>query len=101
MGQIVSQGNRAGKTGEVGIRGVSGEGEHGEDRSNGEVVEPSATHYGGDELGKHTLIAGGSGIGGADAVGAAEQGYSSKENHEQQDDDGECPFSVLLGGFAE
>jgi hypothetical protein len=89
------------ETREVGVRRVCREREHREDRTDGDVVEPAATHDGGGELGEDALIAGGPGVGGADRVCTAQQRNACEKNHEQDDDDGERSLGFDLRGLAE
>ena len=51
MGEIAFEGDGAGEAGEVGEGGIGGEGEDEEDAGDGDVIEPSAAHDGGGELG--------------------------------------------------
>jgi len=81
--QIVMHRDGASETREVRVGGVRGEGEHGENRADGDVVEPAAAHNGGGELREDALVTGGAGVGSADRVCAAQQCNAGEENHEQ------------------
>lgn len=72
MREEVVHGDGAGEAREVGIGGVGGEREHGEDGGRADVVEPAASGDGRDELREDALVAGMGWVGGIDVVSAAE-----------------------------
>ena len=101
VGHVVVEGDGAGEARKISKRGVGRERQHQQHRADGEVVEPAVAHHRARQHGEHALVAGAVGIGGGDAVSAAEQRDAGQQHGQQDDDDGQRDLGVLARVVAE
>ena len=74
------------EAGEVGEPGVGRQRQHRQHRADRDVVEDPLAHDRRDELRQHALVPRPPGLGGADAIGPAEEGDAGQEDRQQRDD---------------
>jgi hypothetical protein len=86
VGEKLVEGEHAAEAREVGEARVRREGEHGDDRAHGHVIEDAPPRDGARQLREHALVARLPGLGGADAVRARQERDAGEERHEDRDD---------------
>ena len=101
VGHVVVEGNGPREAGKIGKGSIGGERQHQQDRRDGEEIEPAVAHHRAGEHGEHALVARTAGIGGGDAVGAAQERNPQQQNRQQRNDDSQRGFGILARGVAE